>query len=147
MWGVDLTHRLRSIFRGKRVTWRQSATLQPQWLSCCKWRGSSNQDWPGSVSAPLSYAVWNDQWAKIKWSQAKIGLLMKMDCLNILLGERPTGDGTEQQFRVAGIYRSCWHHGCLHVFLVILCCKCRITLKKTTNMFIATSVKELVHRT
>lgn len=37
----------------------------------------------GCVSTPLSYAVWNDQWAKIKWSQAKIGLLMKTDCFNV----------------------------------------------------------------
>lgn len=33
------------------------------------------------VSLPLSNTVWNDQWAKIKWSQAKIGSLMKMDCV------------------------------------------------------------------
>lgn len=33
------------------------------------------------VSLPLSNTVWNDQWAKIKWSQAKIGCLMKMDCV------------------------------------------------------------------
>lgn len=33
------------------------------------------------VSLPLSNTVWNDQWAKIKWSQAKISSLMKMDCV------------------------------------------------------------------
>lgn len=33
------------------------------------------------VSLPLSNTVSNDQWAKIKWSQAKIGCLMKMDCV------------------------------------------------------------------
>lgn len=33
------------------------------------------------VSVPLSNTVWNDQWDKIKWSQAKIEQLMKMDCV------------------------------------------------------------------
>lgn len=72
--------------QGKRVMWWQRTTSQSQWLSCFKWRGSSNQDWLGLVSTSLSYAVRNDQWAKIKWSQAKIDLLMKMDHLNIVAG-------------------------------------------------------------
>lgn len=48
---------------------------------------------------------------------------MKMDCLNMLLGEKLAGEGMEQQFkthdtiRVAGIHGSCCHHVGSHVSL------------------------------
>ena len=87
-------HRWFTVYlQGRRVTRWQGAAVYPQWLSCCKWRGSSNQDRPGSASAPLSCTVWNDQWANIKWSQAKIGPLMKMDRLNMILGEEQERGG------------------------------------------------------
>lgn len=54
------------------------------------------------MSAPLSYTVWNDQWAKIKWSQAKIDLLMKAERLNMQLWgaeDMPTANLNEKQHR------------------------------------------------
>lgn len=48
---------------------------------------------------------------------------MKMDCLNMLLGEKLAGGEMGQQFKIhdtmkaAGIHGSCCHHGYLHASL------------------------------